>query len=79
MSLSPGLNLCKNVPGFFYLMSQVVVYTDQLPTFGDPILERLDPQRYISFRLYRDATRYTGGAHCRDLSKVPAARSVLAS
>jgi len=47
---------------------EVVVYTEQLATYGEPILERLDPQRFVSYRLYRDATRYTGGTHCRDLS-----------
>lgn len=50
---------------------EVVVYTDQLPTFGEPILDRIDPQRqYIAARLYRDATRYTNGYHVRDLSKL---------
>jgi import inner membrane translocase subunit TIM50 len=46
----------------------VVVFTDQLSTYGDPILERLDPARTISYRLYRDATQYTRGEHCRDLA-----------
>lgn len=46
-----------------------MVFTDQLPTYGEPVLDRIDPQRqYISSRLYRDATRYTNGAHVRDLS-----------
>ena len=47
---------------------EVVVFTDQLTTYGDPILERLDPSRFISYRLYRDATQYTRGVHARDLS-----------
>ena len=37
---------------------EIVLYTDQLPTLGEPILDRLDPARFISYRLYRDATRY---------------------
>ena len=59
------------VDAFLRHMSQyyeLVVYTEQLATYGEPILERLDPQRFISYRLYRDATRYTRGTHCRDLS-----------
>jgi mitochondrial import inner membrane translocase subunit TIM50 len=39
---------------FLRTMSQfyeVVVYTSQLPTYADPILDRLDPQRYIAYRL----------------------------
>jgi len=47
---------------------EVVVFTDQLSTYGDPILERLDPSRTISYRLYRDATQYTRGEHARDLA-----------
>jgi len=47
---------------------ELVVFTEQLSTYGEPILERLDPQRYVSYRLYRDATRYSLGVHCRDLS-----------
>ena len=42
-----------------------VVYTDQLPTYADPILDRLDPQRFIQYRLYRDSTQYLGGKHVR--------------
>ncbi len=29
---------------------ELVVYTSQLPTYADPILDRLDPQRMIQFR-----------------------------
>lgn len=29
---------------------EVVVYTSQLPTYADPILDRLDPNRYIAYR-----------------------------
>ena len=61
------------VEAFLKHMSQyyeLVVYTEQLATYGEPILERLDPQRFISYRLYRDATRYTKGTHCRDLSQL---------
>ena len=38
---------------FLRTMSQfyeVVVYTSQLPTYADPILDRLDPQRYVAYR-----------------------------
>ena len=42
-----------------------MVYTDQLPTYADPILDRLDPQRFIQYRLYRDSTQYINGKHVR--------------
>ncbi len=38
--------------------------------YADPILDRLDPNRYIAYRLYRDSTQYTGSRHCRDLTKL---------
>ncbi|KAK9809329.1 hypothetical protein WJX73_005759 [Symbiochloris irregularis] len=47
---------------------ELVVYTSQLPTYADPILDRLDPNHFIQFRLYRDSTRYINGRHVRDLS-----------
>ena len=49
---------------------ELVVYTAQLPTYADPIMERLDPQRLVQYRLYRDSTRYVNGTHVRDLSKL---------
>ncbi|KAK9839681.1 hypothetical protein WJX81_005792 [Elliptochloris bilobata] len=49
---------------------ELVVFTSQLPTYADPILDRLDPNRYIAYRLYRDSTQYVGGRHCRDLTKL---------
>mmetsp|Transcript_23135 Transcript_23135/g.64273 ORF Transcript_23135/g.64273 Transcript_23135/m.64273 type:complete len:357 (-) Transcript_23135:538-1608(-) len=49
---------------------ELVVFTDQMATYGEPILERIDPQRMIRFRLYRDSTQYHNGKHVRDLSKL---------
>jgi len=49
---------------------ELVVYTSQLPTYADPILDRLDPHRMIQYRLYRDSTNYVDGKHVRDLSKL---------
>jgi import inner membrane translocase subunit TIM50 len=49
---------------------ELVVYTSQLPTYADPILDRLDPHRMIQYRLYRDSTNYLDGKHVRDLSKL---------
>ena len=49
---------------------ELVVYTAALPTYADPILDRLDPGRLIQYRLYRDSTQYVDGRHVRDLSKL---------
>ena len=61
------------VEDFLKQMSQyyeIVIYTSQLSTYAEPIIDRLDKERYVSYRLYRDATQYTGGEHVRDLSKL---------
>lgn len=50
---------------------ELVVYTDQLPTYADPILDRLDPQRFIQYRLYRDSTQYVNGKHVRGFMPLP--------
>lgn len=49
---------------------EVVVYTDRLQTYGEPIMERLDPKRCVAHRLYRDATNYVDGVHARDLGRL---------
>lgn len=57
----PPLPLCSGwrtfkrpgVEDFIQAMAQyyeLVVYTSQLPTYADPILDRLDPQRMIQYR-----------------------------
>ncbi len=50
---------------------ELVVYTDQLPTYADPVLDRLDPQRFIQYRLYRDSTQYVNGKHVRSFLPLP--------
>jgi len=49
---------------------ELVMFTDQMATYGEPIMDRIDPQRMIRFRLYRDSTQYHKGKHVRDLSKL---------
>ena len=49
---------------------ELVLYTDQNSTYADPILDRIDPQRNISYRLYKNSTHYIDGKHVRDLSKL---------
>eukprot|EP00891_Asterochloris_glomerata_P004037 jgi/Astpho2/4037/e_gw1.00063.287.1_t len=51
-------------------MYEIVVYTAALPTYADPILDRLDPNGCIAYRLYRDSTQWHRGRHVRDLSKL---------
>ena len=44
---------------------ELVLYTSQMPTYTDPIMDRLDPNRIILYRLYRC---------CLGLSRQPQAR-----
>jgi import inner membrane translocase subunit TIM50 len=49
---------------------ELVVYSDQLSFYVDPVLERLDQKGCIRARLSRDATQYVHGKHFRDLTKL---------
>ncbi|KAA8494989.1 Mitochondrial import inner membrane translocase subunit TIM50 [Porphyridium purpureum] len=63
----PGLEAFLAYMSSFY---EIVVFSTGLNTYADPILDRLDPNGYISHRLYRDATKYESGEHVFDLSKL---------
>ncbi|EME31871.1 Mitochondrial import inner membrane translocase subunit TIM50 [Galdieria sulphuraria] len=63
----PGVDAFLAYMSSFY---EIVVYTSAMPGYGEPILEKLDPNGYISHRLYRDATKYEKGVHLKDLSKL---------
>ncbi|OIT08482.1 PREDICTED: mitochondrial import inner membrane translocase subunit TIM50-like [Nicotiana attenuata] len=49
---------------------EIIVYSDQQNMYVDPIIDRLDSKQCIRYRLSRGATRYVGGKHYRDLSKL---------
>jgi hypothetical protein len=49
---------------------QLVLYSDEPATYVDPIMNKLDPQRFVQYRLYRTDTQYNNGKHVRDLSKL---------
>ncbi|KAL2621480.1 hypothetical protein R1flu_001685 [Riccia fluitans] len=49
---------------------EIVIYSDQLSFYVDPIVDRLDPKGCIRYRLSRDATQYINGKHMRDISKL---------
>jgi len=64
----------KKRPGVDFFLQQVapplfevVIYTSEQGFTAMPILESLDPNGYIMYKLYRDATRYTKGVHIKDL------------
>eukprot|EP00177_Eucheuma_denticulatum_P003555 GFKZ01006431.1.p1 GENE.GFKZ01006431.1~~GFKZ01006431.1.p1 ORF type:complete len:376 (-),score=40.29 GFKZ01006431.1:169-1221(-) len=61
----PGAEAFLAYMASFY---EVVVFTNQLNTYADPILNRLDPNGYVAHRLYRAETNYKKGVHIKDLS-----------
>jgi len=48
-------------------MYEIVVYSKENQFYVDPILERLDPNHYITHRLYRHDTLWQDGEHRKDL------------
>lgn len=63
----PGVDDFLQHVGRFY---EIVVYSDQLSMYVDPVVERLDTNHFIRYRLSRSATKYQDGKHYRDLSKL---------
>jgi len=74
----------KKRPGVDFLLQhagpplfEIVIYTQEQGMTAFPIISGLDPNGYISFRLFKDSTLYTNGLHVkkldnlnRDLSRV---------
>lgn len=63
----PGVDAFLEHMAKFY---EIVVYSDQLNMYVDPVCERLDTNHCIRYRLSRGATKYQDGKHYRDLSKL---------
>nr|CAH0099482.1 unnamed protein product [Daphnia galeata] len=64
----------KKRPGIDFFLAQVgpptfevVIYTAEQAFTAFPILDALDPNGNIMYRLFRDATRYVDGHHVKDL------------
>ena len=47
---------------------EIVIYTREQGFTALPILNSLDPNGYIMYRLFRDSTRYENGVHIKDLN-----------
>jgi CTD small phosphatase-like protein 2 len=47
---------------------EIVVFTAGLKDYADWILNDLDKQQHVKFRLYRDSCRFRQGAYVKDLS-----------
>lgn len=51
-------------------MFEIVIYTHENGFSTAPVIDGLDPEGFIMYRLYRDATKYTKGTHVKDLYKL---------
>ncbi|XP_059477643.1 mitochondrial import inner membrane translocase subunit TIM50-C-like [Neocloeon triangulifer] len=67
----------KKRPGVDFFLTQVapplfevVIYTAEQGFTAFPILDALDPHGCISYRLFRDATKYVDGHHIKDLESL---------
>ncbi|KAE8667045.1 Mitochondrial import inner membrane translocase subunit TIM50 [Hibiscus syriacus] len=63
----PGVDAFLEYLAKYY---EIVVYSDQMNMYVDPVCERLDPNHCIRYRLSRGDTKYQNGKHYRDLSKL---------
>lgn len=61
------------VDKFLHTMAQyyeIVLYCPSIDAVADPVVTSLDKTGCIMHRLYRDATHYKDGTHCKDLNRL---------
>uniref|UniRef100_A0A8C8FSJ0 Mitochondrial import inner membrane translocase subunit TIM50 n=3 Tax=Salmoninae TaxID=504568 RepID=A0A8C8FSJ0_ONCTS len=72
-SLATGWRFKKR-PGIDYLFQQlaplyeIVIFTAETGMTAYPLIDSIDPQGFVMYRLFRDATRYVEGHHVKDVS-----------
>lgn len=65
----------KKRPGVEFLLHhcapplfEIVIYTNEQGFTAYPLIDHLDPNGYIWYRLFKDSTRYVDGKHVKDLT-----------
>ncbi|XP_060754041.1 mitochondrial import inner membrane translocase subunit TIM50 [Neoarius graeffei] len=72
-SLATGWRFKKR-PGIDYLFQQlaplyeIIIFTSETGMTAFPLIDSIDPQGFVMYRLFRDATRYMEGHHIKDVS-----------
>ncbi|XP_031728343.1 mitochondrial import inner membrane translocase subunit TIM50 [Anarrhichthys ocellatus] len=72
-SLSTGWRFKKR-PGIDYLFQhlaplyEIVIFTAETGMTAYPLIDSIDPQGFVMYRLFRDATHYMEGHHVKDVS-----------
>ncbi|KAG9509391.1 Mitochondrial import inner membrane translocase subunit TIM50, partial [Fragariocoptes setiger] len=51
-------------------MFEIVIYTQDQGHTAYPLIDGLDPQGYISYRLFKDSTKYIKGTHVKELNQL---------
>jgi len=49
---------------------ELMIYTASLQKYADPLLDWLDPERLIAYRLFRDHCTYYNGIFVKDLNRI---------
>lgn len=49
---------------------EIVVYTQEQGSTAFPMIDALDPEGYISYRLFKDSTKYIKGTHVKELNQL---------
>lgn len=49
---------------------EIVIFTSNIAGVADPVVHALDKEQCAMHRLYRDATRFVRGTHCKDISRL---------
>lgn len=67
----------KKRPGIEYLLKQcgppsfeIVVYTQEQGSTAFPMIDALDPSGLVSYRLFKDSTKYIKGTHVKELNQL---------
>nr|XP_033809427.1 LOW QUALITY PROTEIN: mitochondrial import inner membrane translocase subunit TIM50 [Geotrypetes seraphini] len=47
---------------------EIVIFTSETGMTAFPLIDSVDPHGFVSYRLFRDATRYMEGHHVKDIS-----------
>ncbi|XP_061916729.1 mitochondrial import inner membrane translocase subunit TIM50-like [Entelurus aequoreus] len=72
-SLATGWRFKKR-PGIDYMFQQlaplyeIIIFTAETGMTAYPLIDSIDPQGFVLYRLFRDATRYMEGHHVKDVS-----------
>lgn len=63
----PGVDAFLREMSKYY---EVVLFTSNINGVADPVMFMLDKEGYAMHKLYRDATRFVRGTHCKDISRL---------